>query len=99
MLNLISLCVMGIMIVGGITVNDEYDEYDEYLEGNDEIETQIENKDIYEQILKSMEKYNLQYNKFYYNNILKENLEKTNSKSYIASAPIPIPHSNKKGDK
>jgi hypothetical protein len=81
---------MGIMIVGDIegTVN----EIDKFDYDNEKENENMEEKDIYEQILNTMTKYNLQYNKFQYYNSLKENYENSKSKPFVASSPIPIPY-------
>ena len=88
---------MGIVIVGDIegTVNDKNNNYEN--ETDDE-NYKLNNEDIYDKILKSMTKYNLQYDKFNHNIIIKETFENINTKqdiTYTASSPIPIPYSNK----
>jgi len=83
---------MGTVIVGDIEdiVNNE-DENKNDINENYE----FNNEDVYEKILKSMTKYNLQYDKFNTNNIFRNNFENTKTNSnitYVASSPIPIPY-------
>jgi hypothetical protein len=91
---------MGIMIVGDIEcIVNEIDKFDyDNEKENENEENENEEKDIYEQILKSMSKYNFQYDKFKYYNSLKENYVNSKSKPYVASSPIPIPN-NKNNNK
>lgn len=88
---------MGIIVgdIQGIDDDENIKTYDNEEE-NENYEFMYE--DIYDKMLKSMTKYNLQYDKFNHN-IIKENFENINTKqniTYIASSPIPIPYSNKK---
>lgn len=86
---------MDIIIVGDIEgiVNEEYKI--NYQNETDNENYDFDCEDIYEKMLKSISKYNLQYDKFN-QNIIKENFENTNTKQNITSSPIPIPYSNKK---